>query len=146
MDGLLPRSVMDTIRRTAKSLKGHARRVFQAIVTNEHAEGKPRKAETLFGWNRDAVKRGLFEQHMGREIRTKRLPSNCKSIRWICLQLEQIGECSIEMDTHYGRFEKPFQSRRFLKPMQSFPMFRQLTYEPRTTPPFCESLSTPKPR
>jgi len=61
---------MDTIRRTAKSLKGHARRVFQAIVTNEHAEGKPRKAETLFGWNRDAVKRGLFEQHMGREIRT----------------------------------------------------------------------------
>ncbi len=43
MDGLLPRSVMDAIRRTAKSLKGFARRVFQAVVTNEHAEGKPRK-------------------------------------------------------------------------------------------------------
>jgi len=43
MDGLLPRSVMDTIRRTAKSLKGHARRVFQAIVTNEHAEGRHEK-------------------------------------------------------------------------------------------------------
>ena len=70
MDGLLPRSVKDAIRSTAKSLKGHARRVFQAVVTNEHAEGKPRKAETLFGWNREAVKRGLFEQRIGREIRS----------------------------------------------------------------------------
>ncbi len=49
MDGLLPRSVVDAIRRTAKSLKGHARRVFQAVVTNENAESNPRKAETLFG-------------------------------------------------------------------------------------------------
>ncbi len=70
MDGLLPRSVMDAIRRTAKSLKGYARRVFQAVVTVEHAEAKPRKAETLFGWNRDAVKRGLCEQRIGREIRS----------------------------------------------------------------------------
>ena len=62
MDGLLPRSVMDAIRRTAKSLKGYARRVFQAVVTVEYAEAKPRKAETLFGWNRDAVKRGLCER------------------------------------------------------------------------------------
>jgi len=53
-----------------KSLKGHARRVFQAIVTNEHAEGKPRKAETLIRWNRDAIQRGLFEQHIDREICT----------------------------------------------------------------------------
>ncbi len=37
MDGLLPRSVMDTIRRTAKSLKGHARRVFQAVVTQDES-------------------------------------------------------------------------------------------------------------
>ena len=70
MDGLLPRSVMDASRRTAKSLKGYARRVFQAVVTVEHAEAKPRKAETLFGWNRDAVKRGLCEQRIGREIRS----------------------------------------------------------------------------
>ena len=70
MDGLLPRSVMDASRRTAKSLKGYARRVFQAVVTGEHADGNPRKAETLFGWNRDAVKRGLFEKLMGREIRS----------------------------------------------------------------------------
>ena len=33
MDGLLPESVMDSIRRTAKSLKGYARRVFQAVLT-----------------------------------------------------------------------------------------------------------------
>ena len=70
MDGLLPRSVVDSIRRTAKRLKGFARRVFQAVVTNEHAEGSPRKAETLFGWNRDAVKRGLCEKRIGREIRS----------------------------------------------------------------------------
>ncbi len=70
MDGLLPRSVMDASRRTAKSLKGYARRVFQAVVSVEHAEAKPRKAETLFGWNRDAVQRGLCEQRIGREIRS----------------------------------------------------------------------------
>ena len=68
--GLLPRSVVDSIRRTAKGLKGFPRRVFQAVVTKEYAEGKPRKAETLFGWNRYAVKRGLFEKLMGREIRS----------------------------------------------------------------------------
>ena len=56
MEGLLPRSVVDSIRRTAKGLKGFPRRVFQAVVTKEYSEGKPRKAETLFGWNRDAVR------------------------------------------------------------------------------------------
>ena len=61
----------------------------QAVVTKEYAEGKPRKAETLFGWNRYAV-------------------------------------------TLYVRFEKSFQSRRFLKPMQSLATFRQLTNGPRT--------------
>ena len=70
MERLLPRSVVDSIRRTAKGLKGFPRRVFQAVVTKEYSEGKPRKAETLFGWNRDAVKRGLFEKLMGREIRS----------------------------------------------------------------------------
>lgn len=70
MDGLLPQSVTDSIRRIAKNLKGYARRVFQAVVTVEYAEGNPRKAETLFGWNREAVRRGLFEKLMGREIRS----------------------------------------------------------------------------
>ena len=31
---------MDSIRRTAKGLKGFPRRVFQAVVTKEYAEGK----------------------------------------------------------------------------------------------------------
>ena len=70
MDGLLPRSVLDSIRLTAKSLTGYTRRVFQAVIANEHAEGKPRRAETLFGWNRDAVRRGLCEERIGHEIRT----------------------------------------------------------------------------
>lgn len=70
MDGLLPISVVDSIRRIAKNLQGYTRRVFQAILTNEHAQGSPRRAETLFGWNRDAVKRGLSEQRIGWEIRT----------------------------------------------------------------------------
>lgn len=149
MDGLLPRSVLDSIRRTAKSLTGYARRVFQAVIANEHAEGKLRKAESLFGWNRDAVRRGLCEERIGREICSRRnlkqirspnprkyllaslaihfarlLPNDCISIRLICLLLEP---------------------RRFLKPMQSLATFRRLTYGPRTTPPFCESPSTPKP-
>ena len=70
MDGLFPRSVLDSIRRTAKNLTGYARRVFQAVIANEYAEGEPRKAETLFGWNRNAVRRGLCEERIGHEIRT----------------------------------------------------------------------------
>ena len=45
MEGLLPRSVVDSIRRTAKGLNGFPRRVFQAVVTKEYVEGKLRKAE-----------------------------------------------------------------------------------------------------
>jgi transposase len=70
MDGLLPQSVVDSFRRTAKSLSGYARRVFQAVITAEHADGNPRKAETLFGWNRRTVRRALFEKHIDREIRS----------------------------------------------------------------------------
>ena len=57
MDGLLPRSVMDTIRRTAKSLKGHARRVFHAVVTqdesaNAQSKSKPKHPIMTWGVNR----------------------------------------------------------------------------------------------
>ena len=113
MDGLLPRSVKDAIRSTAKSLKGHARRVFQAVVTNEHAEGKPRKAEKLFGWNREAVKRGLFEQRIGREIRSISFSKGRPRVETLNKDLLPTA-------------------KNLLKPMQSLAMFRQLTYERRT--------------
>ena len=127
MDGLLPRSVMDASRRTAKSLKGYARRVFQAVVTVEHAEAKPRKAETLFGWNRDAVKRGLCEQRIGREIRS--ISSSRGRPRVETTNKDLLSTAQKLLDEQ----------------SQSLSTFRQLIYEPRMTPPYCESPSTPKP-
>ena len=70
MDGLLPQSVVDSLRITAKQLTGYPRRVFQAVITDAHADGIPRKAESLFGWNRQTVKRALSEKRLGREIRS----------------------------------------------------------------------------
>ena len=137
MDGLLPRSVMDTIRRTAKSLKGHARRVFQAIVTNEHAEGKPRKAETLFGWNRDAVKRGLFEQHMGREIRTISSSKGRPRVETLNKDLLSTAKNLLE---ERSQADPKFQSTIIFTRMTG-ESFRKALAEQ-----FCESLSTPKPR
>ena len=50
-----------SIRSAAKYLTGFARRRFQAQVAIEHCGASPRHAETLFGFNRKAVQRGLEE-------------------------------------------------------------------------------------
>jgi len=46
----------------AKSLSLEKRRAFQAEVAEKFCKGSPRKAETMFGWGREAVKTGLQEQ------------------------------------------------------------------------------------
>ena len=68
MDLLLPQLVVDSFRRIAKELKGYARRTFQSEIAHLYVNGNPRKAETVFGWNRESVKHGLFEKRIGHEI------------------------------------------------------------------------------
>ena len=49
------------IRQAARQLKGAARRNWFAWACRNYAAGSPRAAETIFGWNRKAVARGLSE-------------------------------------------------------------------------------------
>jgi hypothetical protein len=53
------------IRLAAKRLKGAARRSWFAWACRSFASSSPRAAETIFGWNRKAVARGLSELDSG---------------------------------------------------------------------------------
>ena len=53
--------VVATIKDAAEKLTGHRKRAFQAKVTWDYLGGSARRAETVFGWGREAVQRGLCE-------------------------------------------------------------------------------------
>lgn len=59
-DGLIP-----ILQSAARLLTGYKRRRFQAEVANKYCQGSARKAETIFGWGRDAVNTGLNELRTG---------------------------------------------------------------------------------
>lgn len=65
MSAELTEQVRETIRSAAQKLAGYLRRQFQAEVAGQYCEGNPRRAETVFGWGRDAVKLGLQERRTG---------------------------------------------------------------------------------
>ena len=53
------------ILRTAALLTGYKRRVFQAEMAHAYCGGSARRAETTFGWDRDAVRTGRNELRSG---------------------------------------------------------------------------------
>ena len=53
------------LRRGAKRLTGHQRRLFLAEVTVELCGGNARRAERRFGWGRATVDKGMRELHRG---------------------------------------------------------------------------------
>jgi hypothetical protein len=53
------------IRKAARRLKGHERRLFQAEVTDALCGGNPRAAEARFGWGRESVATGQHEARTG---------------------------------------------------------------------------------
>ena len=53
------------IRSAARRLKGHERRLFQALVTDALCGGNPRAAEARFGWGRESVRTGQNEARSG---------------------------------------------------------------------------------
>ena len=61
----LTESVRETIRSAARKLTGFRRRQFQAETAIKYCQGKPRRAEQVFGWGRDAVNTGLNELRTG---------------------------------------------------------------------------------
>ena len=61
----LTEDTVETIRSAAKLLTGYRRRRFQAEVALRYCGGSARKAESTFGWGRDAVRTGLGELRTG---------------------------------------------------------------------------------
>lgn len=61
----LAEQVLETIKSACQKLTGYRRRQFQAEVAERYCDGIPRRAETVFGWGRDAVQLGLHERRTG---------------------------------------------------------------------------------
>ncbi len=56
---------INDIRLAASKMHGAERRAFTAEMTLRHCNGNPRKAETVFGWGRKTVEKGLGEKRTG---------------------------------------------------------------------------------
>jgi transposase len=61
----LTEQVIETIKSGSEKLTGYRRRQFQAEVASQYCGSNPRRAETVFGWGRDAVQLGLQERRTG---------------------------------------------------------------------------------
>jgi transposase len=58
-------TVKETIKDAADKLSGPSKREFIAKVTEDYLGGSARKAESIFGWGRQTVQRGLDERRTG---------------------------------------------------------------------------------
>lgn len=63
--GEIPEVIKLIFKETAKKLSGATRREYIAIVTIELLDGNARKAERVFGWGRETVKKGIRELTTG---------------------------------------------------------------------------------
>jgi hypothetical protein len=61
---LSPSQIAD-LRLAASQMNGPKRRAFEAEMALKHCAGNPLLAETLFGWGRQTVARGLAERRTG---------------------------------------------------------------------------------
>ena len=59
------------ICKAASHLTGFQRRLFVAQVAIEYSQASPPQAESMFGFNRRAVARGLQELELGKPIRIR---------------------------------------------------------------------------
>jgi hypothetical protein len=62
---MLNDEIKETFKDAAQKLTGYRRRDFMAKVAEDYLDGSARKAETVFGWNRDSVQLGLQERRTG---------------------------------------------------------------------------------
>lgn len=60
-------AIKNLLQETAKSLKGHARRLFMARTVKDVFEGVTYRAEQELGWNRATMSKGLHELSSGIE-------------------------------------------------------------------------------
>jgi len=64
----LTEAMVETIKDAAKKMAGANRREFEAQVALDYLGGDPRLAETVFGWSRKTVSKGLEELRTGAVI------------------------------------------------------------------------------
>jgi len=62
---LLHTDYIEDICFAVSKMHGHERRSYMAEMTMKYCEGSSRKAETVFGWNRNAAETGLGEKRTG---------------------------------------------------------------------------------
>lgn len=62
---MLTEPIKVTFKDAAKKLTGSKKRAFMAGVTRDYLGGSPRKAETEFGWSRQAIILGFKELETG---------------------------------------------------------------------------------
>lgn len=67
MEELSPK-LIDTMRDAAKKLTGSKRRAFEARVSLDYLGGDARLTETVFGWSRHTVAKGIKELKSGQVI------------------------------------------------------------------------------
>lgn len=65
MDDTLTDDMIGVIKSAAAKLTGFERRQFMAEMALKYCGGSPRRAETVFGWGREAVQTGLNEKRTG---------------------------------------------------------------------------------
>ena len=75
MEELTPK-VIETLRDAARKLTGSKRRAFEARVSLDYLGGDPRLTETVFGWSRHTVTKGIKEHHTGQVIADA--PRSCR--------------------------------------------------------------------
>jgi hypothetical protein len=62
----VPQAIRDALRAVAGRVTGSARRNIQAwVAPKTYCHSSPRHAETVFGWNRQAVARRIRESETG---------------------------------------------------------------------------------
>ncbi len=62
---LLDTDYIEDICLAVSKMHGYERRSYMAEITVKYCDGKSRRAETVFGWNRNAVETGLGEKRTG---------------------------------------------------------------------------------
>ena len=67
MEELTPKTI-ETMRDAARKLTGPKRRAFEARVSLDYLGGDARLTETVFGWSRHTVARGIQELNSGQVI------------------------------------------------------------------------------
>ena len=68
----LTQPMIDTIRNASERMAGSNRRAFQAEVSMRYLGGAERATETVFGWSRHTVAKGILEQQTGNVIPDQR--------------------------------------------------------------------------